>query len=118
MPLVKQLDSIYTTLENKKILVDIFKWAEIALPKEELDQFKVDSVDIMAFYNNLYAQSEITLEPIVTQVTSENVGTIHLRLGFLYNFPDNFSHHPKYLEWNQKFKSDPNVQYHEHTVIG
>jgi len=118
MPIYKQLHSVYTTPDNKKILVEIFDWAGMALSPEEFAQFNIDREEMNEYHNTLQQQEILKVEPILTQVTTNISGPIQLLIGYQYSFPENFIHHPKYLLWNEKFKNDPNVMYHDQILIG
>ena len=110
MSIYTQYKSLYRQ-NNRTFAVNLVEWAELALTGQELEQFRSDYVEILAYYENLENTGQVTFTPITREITSSTGFNTNLVIGLISNYIGEKIDNEKYSYWENRFSSDPNVQY-------
>lgn len=103
----RRLKSIYSNSMEKKLAVDLYDWAELALAEEEYDQFKSETNELFNYY-----EQQISLGNIIVNTIFENVSIeddIILAVGEEYIVPDDFIIPANDTKWHDRMSIDPNI---------
>lgn len=93
---------------GNKLLVDIHEWARLSMTSQQYKLFKQEYQTVIDFYHSLDQFSE---ETIFSTVDSPVYTNAKLHIGSRYFFRDSFVSNSLWQEWQDRFRSDPNVEY-------
>lgn len=93
---------------GKKLLVDIHEWARLSMNSQQYKVFKKEYQEVIDFYHSLDQFSEETIYSTIDSPVYAN-GKLHI--GSRYTFRDSFVSNSLWQEWQDRFASDPNVEY-------
>lgn len=99
---------LYSTLDHngKKVLCDLFKWAELTLSSDRYSQFSQDLDEAMKFIRE---NGQLSAQEIYSEVSDTNNNPIQIGLRYVWN--DQKNPHPNYTYWDNEFANDPKVTY-------
>lgn len=94
-------------LNDRKLLVDVFKWASYTLTTERLAEFLGDHLNITHQYFNIPGFKH---EILYSSSAIDSLGS-KIVIGLRYIFPDTKIILDKYEYWQNEFANDSRVTY-------